>query len=97
MRSVADDLALMVDKPITSETVLRSVQSKGTKVTDMVKDDKYQKWEKNNEGKDEIDYVQENLKGIDDGIYIINKKAIQIQTIDGKKVANPLDLDSIIG
>ena len=95
--SVADNLAGVKTGELTSDLVERLIESKGTAVTDVVKDDKYQKWAKNNENKDEIDYVQENLKGIDDGLYIINKKAIQIQTIDGKKVASPLDLDAIIG
>jgi hypothetical protein len=95
--SVADNLAGVKTGELTSDLVERLIESKGTAVTDVVSDDKYQTWEKKNEGKDEIDYVQENLKGIDDGLYIINKKAIQIQTIDGKKVASPLDLDSIIG
>jgi hypothetical protein len=97
LTSVADDLAGVKTGELTSDLVARQVGSKGTAVTDVVKDDKYQTWAKKNENKDEIDYVQENLKGIDDGLYIINKKAIQIQTIDGKKVASPLDLDSIIG
>ena len=62
----------------------------------MIKDDKYQKWEKNNEGKDEIDYLQDVFKGkkLDAGVYIINKKAFEID-VDG--VVNPIDLDSIIG
>ena len=96
MRSVADDLALMADKPITSDIVARSVQSKGTDIKDIVKDDKYQKWEKNNENKDEIDYLQEITKGgsLDAGIYIVNKKAIRI---DEEGLAFPVDLDSIIG
>jgi hypothetical protein len=38
-------------------------------------DDKYQKWEKSNEGKDEIDYLAENYGGLDDGTYVVNKKA----------------------
>ena len=97
LTSVADNLAGVKTGELTSDLVERLIESKGTAVTDVVKDDKYQKWAKNNENKDEIDYVQENLKGIDDGLYIINKKAIQIQTIDGKKVASPLDLDAIIG
>jgi len=63
MRSVADDLALMADKPVTSDYVARSVQSKGTDVAGIIKDDKYQKWEKNNENKDEIDYLQDVFKG----------------------------------
>ena len=96
MRSVADDLALMADKPVTSDYVARSVQSKGTDVAGIIKDDKYQKWEKNNENKDEIDYLQDVFKGkqLEEGVYIINKKAI---SIDENGNAFPVDLDSIIG
>jgi len=93
LTSVADNLAAVKTAELTSDLVQRLVESKGTDVSGTVKDDKYQKWEKNNEGKDEIDYIQENLKGIEPGIYIINKKAIQIK--DG--VATEVDLDSIIG
>ena len=96
MTSVADNLAALADKPITSDIVQRLVESKGTEVKGGIKDDKYQKWEKNNEGKDEIDYLQDVYKGqtLDEGIYIVNKKAIRI---DGEGNAFPVDLDSIIG
>ena len=96
MTSVADNLAALADKPITSDIVARLVTSKGTEIEDIVKDDKYQKWEKNNENKDEIDYLQEITKGasLDAGIYIVNKKAIRI---DEEGNAFPVDLDSIIG
>jgi len=94
--SVADNLAALADKPITSDIVQRLIESKGTAVKGQVKDDKYQKWEKNNEGKDEIDYLQDVYKGkkIDAGIYVINKKAVQIDK-DGN--AFLVDLDSILG
>ena len=94
--SVADNLAALADKPITSDIVQRLVESKGQEVKGQVKDDKYQKWEKNNEGRDEIDYLQDVYKGqtLDAGIYIINKKAIRI---DEGGNAFPVDLDSIIG
>ena len=94
--SVADNLAALADKPITSDVVQRLVESKGQAVKGQVKDDKYQKWEKSNEGKDEIDYLQDVYKGqtLDAGIYIINKKAIRI---DEGGNAFPVDLDSIIG
>ena len=49
--SVADNLAALADKPITSDIVQRLVESKGQEVKGQVKDDKYQKWEKNNEAK----------------------------------------------
>ena len=94
--SVADNLAALADKPITSDIVQRLVESKGQEVKGQIKDDKYQKWEKNNEGKDEIDYLQDVYEGktLDAGIYIINKKAIRI---DEGGNAFPVDLDSIIG
>jgi|TARA_R110002020_G_scaffold83703_1_gene207941 hypothetical protein len=96
MTSVADNLAALADKPITSDMVARLVTAKGTEIEDIVKDDKYQKWEKNNEGKDEIDYLAEITEGktLDAGIYIVNKKAIRI---DEEGSAFPVDLDSIIG
>jgi hypothetical protein len=96
LTSVADNLAALADKPITSDIVSRLVQSKGTDVAGIIKDDKYQKWEKNNEGRDEIDYLQDVYKGkqLEKGIYIINKKAI---SIDENGNAFPVDLDSIIG
>ena len=94
--SVADNLAALTGKTITSDDVQRLVESKGQEVKGQVKDDKYQKWEKNNEGRDEIDYLQDVFKGktLDAGIYIINKKAIRI---DEGGNAFPVDLDSIIG
>ena len=96
LTSVADNLAALADKPITSDIVARLITSKGTEIEDIVKDDKYQKWEKNNEGKDEIDYLAEITEGktLDAGIYIVNKKAIRINE-EGS--AFPVDLDSIIG
>jgi len=98
MTSVADNIASIVaeGKTLTSDTVGRLVGAKGTDIKDIVKDDKYQKWEKNNENKDEIDYLQEITKGasLDAGIYIVNKKAIRI---DEEGNAFPIDLDSIIG
>ena len=93
LSSVADNLAAVKTAELTSDLVQRLVESKGTDVAGTIQDDKYQKWEKNNEGKDEIDYIQENLKGIEPGVYIINKRAIQIK--DG--VATEIDLDSIVG
>ena len=92
----ADNIAALSDKPLTSDIVGRLVESKGQEISGIIKDDKYQKWEKNNEGRDEIDYLQDVYAGqkLDEGIYIINKKAI---SIDANGVANPVDLDSIIG
>ena len=96
MTSVADNIAALSDKPITSDMVSRLIDAKGTDVAGIIKDDKYQKWEKSNENKDEIDYLQDVYKGqkLDAGIYVINKKAIKVDT-DG--VAFEVDLDSIIG
>ena len=96
--SVADNIAVIASegKTLTSDIVGRLVGAKGQDVEGVIKDDKYQKWEKNNEGKDEIDYLQDVYKGkkLDEGIYIINKKAFKI-SVDGE--VNPIDLDSIIG
>ena len=98
LSSVADNIAVIASegKTLTSDVVARLVGAKGQDVKDVVKDDKYQKWEKNNEGKDEIDYLQDVFKGkkLDAGVYIINKKAFEI---DKNGVVNPVDLDSIIG
>jgi hypothetical protein len=98
LTSVADNVAVIASegKTLTSDIVGRLVGAKGQDVEGVIKDDKYQKWEKNNEGKDEIDYLQDVYKGkkLDEGIYIINKKAFQI---DAKGEVNPIDLDSIIG
>jgi hypothetical protein len=96
MRSVADDLAGVKTGELTSDLVGRLVQSKGQKITDILDDTKFQKWEKNNENKDEIDYLQELSQGqsLDAGIYIINKKAFRVDE-DGDTF--PVDLDTIIG
>ena len=51
------------------------------------------KWEKNNQGKDEIDYLQENYGSLDDGLYVVNKKAFTIK--DGKVFK--VDLDKVTG
>jgi len=96
--SVADNIAVIASegKTLTSDTVGRLVEAKGQDVKGTIEDDKFQKWEKNNEGKDEIDYLQDVYKGqkLNAGIYIINKKAFQI---DENGAVDPLDLDSIIG
>ena len=94
--SVADVLATAEiggKNLVTSNTVTSILQSKGTDVDFTFQDDKYQKWEKNNENKDEIDYLQENYGGLDDGLYVVNKKAIQVS--GGK--ATFVDLDKITG
>jgi len=96
LTSVAEDINVqnISGKSIpTSETVAGSIISKGTPVTNIFPDDKYQKWEKANEGKNELQYIQENFSGVDDGLYVVNKKAVQIK--DGQIAF--VDLDSIIG
>ena len=94
--SVADVLATAEiggKNLVTSNTVSSILKSKGTDVDFTFPDDKYQKWEKNNENKDEIDYLQENYGNLDDGLYVVNKKAIQVS--GGK--ATFVDLDKITG
>jgi len=94
--SVADVLATAEiggKNLVTSNTVSSILKSKGTDVDFTFPDDKYQKWEKNNENKDEIDYLQENYGDLDDGLYVVNKKAIQVS--GGK--ATFVDLDKITG
>ena len=78
---------------VTSNTLTSILQSKGTDVDFTFPDDKFQKWEKNNEGKDEIDYLTENYGGLDNGTYVVNKKAFKVE--DGSIF--PIDLDSITG
>tara|TARA_R100000700_G_scaffold18444_1_gene25090 strand:+ start:14 stop:1303 length:1290 start_codon:yes stop_codon:yes gene_type:complete len=94
--SVADVLATAEiggKNLVTSNTLTSILSSKGTNVDFTFPDDKYQKWEKNNENKDEIDYLQENYGGLDDGLYVVNKKAVQVK--DGQ--ATFVDLDKITG
>jgi len=78
---------------VTSNTLTSILSSKGTNVDFTFPDDKYQKWEKNNEGKDEIDYLTENYGGLDDGTYVVNKKAFTVK--DGSVFE--IDLDTITG
>ena len=78
---------------VTSNTLTSILQSKGTSVDFTFPDDKYQKWEKNNKNKDEIDYLMENYGGLDDGTYVVNKKAFTVK--DGSVF--PIDLDKITG
>jgi len=96
LTSVAEDINLqnMSGKSIpTSNSVASSIVAKGTGVDGILPDDKYQKWEKGNEGKDEIDFISENFSGLDNGLYVVNKKAVKVQ--DGQ--ISFIDLDSIIG
>ncbi len=78
---------------VTSNTLRSILESKGTKVDFAFPDDKYQKWFKNNEGKDELNYLQENYGTLKDGLYVVNKKAFEIT--DG--TIFPVDLDEITG
>jgi len=78
---------------VTSNTLTSILSSKGTNVDFTFPDDKYQKWQKNNQQKDEIDYLTENYGSLDDGLYVVNKKAVQVK--DGN--ATFVDLDTITG
>ena len=78
---------------VTSNTLESILSSKGVSVDFTFPDDKYQKWEKNNKTKDEIDYLTENYGSLDDGLYVVNKKAVQVK--DGS--ATYVDLDEITG
>ena len=96
LTSVAEDINLqnISGKSIpTSNSVASTIIAKGTGVDGILPDDKYQKWEKANEGKSELNYIQENFSGLDDGLYVVNKKAVQVK--DGQIAF--VDLDSIIG
>ena len=98
--SVADMIAATKAKGtlVNSDIVTSFIEAKGGKVTDTFDDTKYQKWEKNNTGKDEIDYITENFSTIDPGVYVVNGKAVQIGiSEEGKKTANYINLDTIIG
>jgi hypothetical protein len=95
--SVADMIALQNAKSpgtVTSDNVTDYIRSKGTDALTLP-DDKFQKWERNenNKGKDEIDFFQEKYSGLDDGIYVVNKRAVQKS---GNQIAF-VDLDKIIG
>ena len=98
--SVADMIAATKAKGtlVNSDIVSSFIEAKGGKVTDTFDDTKFQKWEKNNTGKDEIDYITENFSTIDPGVYVVNGRAVQIGiSEDGKKTANYVDLSTIIG
>ena len=95
--SVADMIAIQNAKnpgTVTSETVTDYIRSKGTDALTLP-DDKFQKWERNenNKGKDEIDFFQENYSGLDDGIYVVNNRAVEKK---GNQIAF-VDLVEIIG
>jgi len=96
--SVADMIAMTSAKSgagtVTSDIVTEFIRSKGTDALTLP-DDKFQKWERNenNKGKDEIDYFQEKYSGLDDGIYVVNKRAVEKK---GNQIAF-VDLDEIIG
>jgi len=96
--SVADMIAATSAKSgagtVTSDIVTEFIRSKGADALTLP-DDKFQKWERNdnNKGKDEIDYFQENYSGLDDGIYVVNKRAVEKK---GNQIAF-VDLDEIMG
>ena len=95
--SVADIVSASVASgkgaTLTSDNIASIIESKGTSTDGVIPDDEYQKWEKNNKEKDEIDFFIEKYSGADDGLYIINKKAFKKE---GNQIA-PISLDSIIG
>jgi hypothetical protein len=78
---------------VTSNTLTSVLSGMGRDVDFTFPDDKYQKWEKSNEGKDEIDYLTENYGNLDDGLYVVNKKAFEVR--DGSVFQ--VDLDKITG
>ena len=90
---VAASVASGKGTTITSDNIANIIESKGTVADGVIPDDKFQKWEKANAGKDEIDFFIEKYSGLDDGIYVVNKKVFQKQ---GNQIA-PISLDSIVG
>ena len=78
---------------VTSNTLTQVLSGMGRDVDFTFPDDKYQKWEKSNEGKDEIDYLTENYGSLDDGLYVVNKKAFEVR--DGSVFQ--VDLDKVTG
>jgi len=90
---VAASVASGKGTTLTSDNIASIIESKGTNTDGVIPDDKYQKWEKANAGKDEIDFFIEKYSGLDDGIYVVNKKVFQKQ---GNQIA-PISLDSIVG
>ena len=95
--SVADIVSASVASgkgaTLTSDNIASIIESKGTSTDGVIPDDEYQKWEKNNKKKDEIDFFIEKYSGADDGLYVVNKKAFIKR---GNEIA-PVSLDSIIG
>jgi|5B_taG_2_1085324.scaffolds.fasta_scaffold07222_4 hypothetical protein len=78
---------------VTSNTLTQVLSGMGRDVDYTFPDDKFQKWEKSNEGKDEIDYLTENYGSLDDGLYVVNKKAFEVR--DGSVFQ--VDLDKVTG
>ena len=76
---------------VTSNTLEQVLRGFGRDVDYTFPDDKFEKWQKNNKNKDEISYLQENFSTLDDGLYVVNKKAFEIK---GGTVF-PVDLDKI--
>ena len=76
---------------VTSNTLEQVLRGFGRDVDYTFPDDKFDKWQKNNKKKDEIDYLQENFSTLEDGLYVVNKKAFEIT---GGTVF-PVDLDKI--
>ena len=76
---------------VTSNTLEQVLRGFGRDVDYTFPDDKFEKWQKNNKNKDEISYLQENFSTLDDGLYVVNKKAFEIK---GGTVF-PVNLDKI--
>ena len=64
---------------VTSNTLTQILTGFGRDVDYTFPDDEFGKWQKNNKDKDEIDYLQENFSTLDDGLYVVNKKAFEIK------------------
>ena len=76
---------------VTSNTLEQVLRGFGRDVDYTFPDDKFEKWQKNNKNKDEISYLQENFSTLEDGLYVVNKKAFEIK---GGTVF-PVNLDKI--
>ncbi len=76
---------------VTSNTLTQVLSGFGKDVDYTFSDSEYEKWQKNNKDKDEINYLQENYSTLDDGLYVVNKKAFEIKN----GTVFPVNLDKI--
>ena len=76
---------------VTSNTLTQILTGFGRDVDYTFPDDEFGKWQKNNKDKDEINYLQENYSTLDDGLYVVNKKAFEIKN----GTVFPVNLDKI--